>query len=277
MLSGSIHEEHRAMAGPFPGMDPWLEHPSLWPGVHTRLITYVADELQIMLGGRYVAAIEERLYISTADRTIVPDVVLRRSHDDRHSTASTAVIEPDEALVVELVDDEVHEPYIEILDRTSGQQVVTVIELLSSSNKEQGEGRSLYLKKQQEVLSSSANLVEIDLLRGGLPGVAVSESDVLRAGFYDYLVAISRARDRQKRSLFYSRTVRDRLPRIAIPLQASDADITLDLQPLLNKVYEAGQYGDRIQYSKPCIPRLRPDDEIWARDQIALWQAARHS
>ena len=25
------------MKMPFPGMDPYLEHPALWPGVHTRL------------------------------------------------------------------------------------------------------------------------------------------------------------------------------------------------------------------------------------------------
>ncbi len=29
----------------FPGMDPWLEHPDLWPDVHNSLITAIRDEL----------------------------------------------------------------------------------------------------------------------------------------------------------------------------------------------------------------------------------------
>ena len=264
------------MAGPFPGMDPWLEQPWLWGGVHTSLVTYLRDALQPLLGPKYVAAIEERLYVATADRIITPDIALRHDHGSRSSrTSATAVVEPDEAVVVEYVDDEVHEPYIEILTKNSDEQVVTVVEVLSPSNKDPGEGRSLYLKKQQEVLASPANLVEIDLLRAGSHTVAVRESDVLRAGSFDYLVAISRAQDRHKRSYFYARTVRDSLPRIAVPLQLGDADITLDLQPVLDKVYAAGVYDDRLQYSMPCIPRLRPDDEAWAREQIEAWRQTR--
>ncbi|NEO03945.1 MAG: DUF4058 family protein, partial [Moorea sp. SIO3I7] len=30
---------------PFPGMDPYVEHPSAWPNVHHRLITAIADSL----------------------------------------------------------------------------------------------------------------------------------------------------------------------------------------------------------------------------------------
>jgi hypothetical protein len=257
-------------------MDPWLEQPWLWAGVHTSLVTYLRDALQPLLGRKYIASIEERLYVSTADRVITPDIALRHNQrSDLIRTAAAAVVEPDEAVVVEYVDDEIHEPYIEILARNTDEEVVSVIEVLSPSNKETGDGRSLYLKKQQEVLGSRANLVEIDLLRAGSHTVAVKESDVLRAGLFDYLVAVSRARDRHKRSYFYARTVRDRLPRIAIPLQPGDADITLDLQPILNKAYEAGLYDERLQYSRPCIPRLRPDDEAWARERIEAWQAAR--
>ena len=28
------------MPSPFPGMDPYLEHPALWPSVHQGLITF---------------------------------------------------------------------------------------------------------------------------------------------------------------------------------------------------------------------------------------------
>ena len=33
------------MPSPFPGMDPWLESPLLWPGVHARLIPLFAEQL----------------------------------------------------------------------------------------------------------------------------------------------------------------------------------------------------------------------------------------
>jgi Protein of unknown function (DUF4058) len=33
------------MPSPFPGMDPYLEEPSQWPGVPQRLITYMADAM----------------------------------------------------------------------------------------------------------------------------------------------------------------------------------------------------------------------------------------
>src|ERR1700678_1548030 len=47
----------------FPGMDPYLEDPQLWTGVHTSLIVYIRDFLQPLLRPRYVAAIEERVYL----------------------------------------------------------------------------------------------------------------------------------------------------------------------------------------------------------------------
>ena len=34
------------MNTPFPGMDPYLEHPALWPGLHNRLIVTMANQLQ---------------------------------------------------------------------------------------------------------------------------------------------------------------------------------------------------------------------------------------
>ncbi len=46
----------------FPGMDPYLEDPAFWPGVHNRVIVYLADHLQPKLGSRYIATIEERVY-----------------------------------------------------------------------------------------------------------------------------------------------------------------------------------------------------------------------
>ncbi|MEH2089809.1 MAG: DUF4058 family protein [Nostoc sp.] len=41
------------MAYPFPGMNPYLEDPELWPGVHGRLIVAIADYLSPQLRLKY--------------------------------------------------------------------------------------------------------------------------------------------------------------------------------------------------------------------------------
>lgn len=50
------------MPTPFPGMDPYLERPALWPDVHNSLITALRDDLAPRLRPRYVVAVEERVY-----------------------------------------------------------------------------------------------------------------------------------------------------------------------------------------------------------------------
>ena len=66
----------------FPGMDPYLEHPRLWTGFHRGLITYIGDYLRPLLRPRYIAAVEERVFLEGADREIVPDVWVRQNKRD---------------------------------------------------------------------------------------------------------------------------------------------------------------------------------------------------
>ena len=65
------------MPSPFPGMDPYLEEPGLWPDVHHNLITFAARFLTQQLRPKYYARVEERVYISDENdpgrRVIVPD------------------------------------------------------------------------------------------------------------------------------------------------------------------------------------------------------------
>jgi hypothetical protein len=262
------------MSGPFPGMDPWLEEPNVWVGVHPRLLIYIADTLQPLLGNRYIAAVEERAYITTVEKVIAPDVMVREAISSQYGPACTAVAQIDDAVVIEIGDVEARESYIEIRDIRSGEEVVTVIEVVSPSNKRAGTGREEYLDKQKKVLSSRASLVEIDLLRGGTHLLAVPETEARDAKEYDYLVSISTPGDHYKRFRIYPRTIRERLPRILIPLKPSDPLVPLDIQALLDRVYETGIYATRLDYSKRCHPRLRHDDEAWAQERIKAWQAA---
>ena len=50
------------MPSPFPGMDPYLEHPELWTEVHSRLIVNLAEFLGPILRPKYRVAVEKRRY-----------------------------------------------------------------------------------------------------------------------------------------------------------------------------------------------------------------------
>jgi len=272
------------MTGPFPGMDPWLENPALWPGVHAALIIYIRDQLQPLLRPHYLAMVEERVYVTTLGREMVADVAVRRQPGQRAPQAplqpesvlsSAGVAAADEPVVVEVVEQELHEPLLQIVDRRHQSEIVSVIEILSPTNKRSGAGREAYLAEQADVLRSTANLVEIDLLRAGQFTLGIPAELVQQAGAYDYLVAITRGHDRRQRSFFYPRFVRQRLPRVALPLRGGDAEVPLDLQALLDRAYEAGDYADQLDYSRPCVSRLRPDDEVWAQERIREWQVRR--
>ncbi len=253
----------------FPGMDPYLEHPLLWPGVHSALVVYLAEQLGPLLRPRYAASIEQRVYIEESDRDVVPDIWIRTTRPDiRQDNAAAAVAEVDVGQRVEISSLEIHETYLEILDLHRGQQVVTVLEVVSPSNKHPGEGRDSYLKKQREVLHSGIHLVEIDLLRSGNHVLAIPELVVRAKGRYDYLVSINRASNRRAEYEFFPRRLCERLPKIPVPLVENDREVPLDIRAALEKAYETGAYLDRINYREPCQPPLGAEDQAWANQLI---------
>jgi len=256
------------MAMIFPGMDPYLENPALWPGVHSRLIVYIADFIQPQLRPRYLAAVEERIFLAQPPREFIPDVRVQQ-HRPEAPAGGVAVLERDAPVRVQAVPSEVHEAYVTFLDRHSGQRVVAVLEVLSPTNKYAGPGRDSYLAKQREVLASTAHLIEIDLLRAGPHVLSIPEATARAAApDYRYLVSVNRAQRIRGEWELYPRRLRERLPRFAVPLADGD-DVTLDLGAVLARVYEAGSYADRIDYVQPCVPALGDDDQAWANGQIA--------
>ncbi len=173
--------------------------------------------------------------------------------------------------VVLHIDEQLHtEGVIHILDRTRDLRLVTVIELLSPANKERGsKGWELYRRKQEEVLKSDVHLVEIDLLRGGDYTIAPPEYRLRQevGGSWHYMVSISRA-DMPYDFLLYPRTVRERLPRIPVPLAIGDRDVVLDLQAVFHQCYEDGAYEDVVDYRKePPPPAFSAEDSAWI-DQL---------
>jgi hypothetical protein len=138
-----------------------------------------------------------------------------------------------------------------------GNDLITVIELLSPTNKYAGPDREQYLGKRKELLRSRAHFVEIDLLRGG-PRMPPAELPTC-----DYYAIVSRVEERPRAGVWPWR-VRDPMPPLPIPLRAPDPDARLDLKTVLDQVYDGGRYAN-YAYAGPPEPRLAPDDDAaWA-------------
>ena len=150
--------------------------------------------------------------------------------------------------------------YLEIRDK-DGFGLVTVLELLSPSNKYTGDDHEQYLRKRLEVLHSRTHLVEVDLLRGGgrMPLDGLPDCD--------YCALVSRIAERPRVGVWAWR-LRDPIPPIPIPLRDGDADVTLDLQLALTTTYERGYFRVKVAYDRPCRPALRDDDQSWADELI---------
>lgn len=250
------------MPSPFPGMDPYLERPSGWLNVHNRFATYLADALTPRLVPRYVADTTEYIYVASADRSIAPDAfVVERRGDPPRTTP--AVAEIDAPVIVDVPELEAREAAVQIIETATGR-VVTVIELLSPSNKAgSGPARELYERKHRDLRETSAHLVEIDLLRAGRRTLSASDAALASLEPFDYVACVQRAEARSRFEL-WPVTLRQRLPRIAIPLLAGDADVAADLQAVLDAVYDRGAFGLKLDYrADPPPPALSPDDAAW--------------
>ncbi len=121
--------------------------------------------------------------------------------------------------------EEVREGYLEIREVATGY-VVTVMEVLSPTNKRTGVGRQAYETKRREVLSSPTHLVEIDLLRTGKPMPILNETQQT-----NYRILVGRG-NRRPLAQLYAFNVRQEIPSFPLPLQTGDTEPLVDLQGL---------------------------------------------
>lgn len=248
------------MPSPLPGMNPYLESPELWSEFHSRMIVAIADALDTTLSQAYRVAVEKRVYLTQGEETIligIPDVSVTATPQTSSRTAIAVATEP---IVVEIpLAEEVQERYLEIREIATGR-VVTVIELLSPKNKRPGDGRDAYSQKRQRIMLSQTHLVEIDLLRSGDP------LPMLGATTSDYRILVSRS-DRRPKAQLYAFNLRQPIPTIQVPL-ADETTAPLNLQPLLHQIYDRARLALAIDYQKPPIPKLLPDDRVWLNAAI---------
>jgi hypothetical protein len=247
-------------------MDPYLEDPGLWPDVHARLIAIASEFLGQIIRPKYYVRIEQRVYIS--DETdvgrpvMVPDlrIAYRPSHEGSAFVpgggTAVEVAEPIEAIT--MIEEEIRESYIELVDRVD-RSVVTVIEILSPTNKVPGShGRESYDRKRLEVMNSPTSLVEIDLLRTGLPIPVYGGIPP-----HEYLVHVSRGGKRPGGRLWPIR-LSQRLPPIGVPLKPEDGSVALDLEAVLNTAYDRAGYDLELDYRVDPVPPLEGEWNAWA-------------
>lgn len=250
------------MPSPFPGIDPFVENRS-WQGFHLLLLSTFVEMLVPSVRPRYTVELEERIYLEhqTDENTwIQPGVTIL---DDgsvpiaSRGRSGAAIAAP---MTITLpIPEEVKERWLTIRQRET-QDVVTVIELLSPSNKRvRSDGRAHYMEKREAVLRSRTHLVELDFLRRGerLP----TSKPLPQA---DYFAVVSRRKKRPHAELYYW-TVRDPLPEIPIPLSEGDPDCTLNLQVAFASAFDRAGYDYSLRHEFPLDPPLSPEDESWAR------------
>jgi hypothetical protein len=257
------------MAGPFPGVDPWLESRDLWPNFHSLMITMMALDLNQSLPPEYAAVTNERLYIMEADRIIVPDGAIQRDTIPQNQQRSrSAVLDIDEPETLTIPSYTAREGFIEILAVGNPSHVVTVIELLSPTNKTPGaRGQREYLTKQDQVLNENLNLLEIDLLRGGAHTVAAPYASLAERGAWDYLICLCRE-GRRSEYQYWPVQLRNPLPRILVPLSDERDDVSLNIQSLCDQAYVGGRFWNLIHYDTEPPAPLSPQDRAWANDLL---------
>jgi hypothetical protein len=247
-------------------MDPYLEQH--WGDVHHNLITFTQGMINEHLPRDLRARVQERVLVElpSEDRVYYPDV--RVVEHDRPGQGGTATalgsVTLAEPLEVPFEEPET-QGFIEIVETRPERRLITVIEVLSPSNKYAGPGRELYRQKQRDPMQGGISLVEIDLLRAGPHVLQLPLTRYPTDYRTPYKVCVHRG---WKASYeIYRLPHREPLRAIRVPLRQTDADVPLDLQALITQVYRHGRYDD-IDYTIPPVPPLSPDDETWADELL---------
>jgi hypothetical protein len=235
-------------------MDPYIEVSHLWEDFHHDLIGEIKGSLAGRLPDRYVLRAGERSYVAVTlddeeERSWLPDVAVASR--------------PSPVMMRALVKAEYREPFLEIRQVEPEHKLVTAIEILSPSNKRANtKGWRLYYRKRLAFLSGHANFVEIDLLRRGRRMPMVS-----RWPDSPYYLLVCRKKQ-APRCAVWPAYFYEPLPPIPIPLLPPDADIMLDLQPLVAAIYTRSRYERDIDYGQPLQPPLSSDEAAWLEEQL---------
>lgn len=274
------------MPSPFPGMDPYLEANDIWPDFHHALASEIRSCLNAILPAPYYAQLEMRQEVGiveeeTPKRRIVPDVSVAAHPTLKGPAGGVAVLEERRTTIAQPLEvviptEPLRHPFLEIRDPRRMHHLITLIEIASPSNKKKGVDREVYLQNQREIIDSDANLVEVDLLRGGerlLPNLFLRDIVGRLEPPPDYLVLVNCFWHRVGGDMsvqIFPVQLPEMLPVIPVPLRQEEPDIALDLQFVLNRAYDSGPYRrGAVDYTQPPQPPLPERYLAWAEERLS--------
>ncbi len=250
-------EEH-IMASPFPGMDPFIES-QLWEDFHGDVIPIIRALIIPQVRPRYTVSIERSVFLTCHDEAahFVPDAMIAESTRGTGFTepaSATVTLEP--RILTVPAPYQVAQKFLTIRTRDD-RRVVTVIELLSPTNKDDKGGQAQYLAKRANYQRTLTNTVEIDLLRGGrrLP----TKEPLPELDYHAFVMRYAGC----PHAAVYSWSLRDRLPVIPIPLETGDPDVVVDLQQAFSQTYQRGGYDYTLDYCREVSPELNATERQW--------------
>lgn len=244
------------MPAMFPGMNPYLEHPDLWPEIHPRFVNALARLLQQEVSDRYNVIIRKRVYRVSGEDSLV---VGQPAQDTCSSANGSSSQQPIPTYIA--VPQTIQEDYIEIVDHQVGT-TVTIVETLTPQKKRPGRGRENYEQRCEAIFGGDTHFVEIDLLRGWEPISAYGPSDI------DYRVLVSRSDQRPKAEM-YTWQVNAPIPPLTLPISrpqdgaGAQAFCTVNLKQALDNACAGSTYDFSINYERDPIPPLHPEAAQW--------------
>lgn len=252
-------------------MDPYLER--RWGDVHNRLCAYISAVLQPCLPPGLRARAEQDIVLE--DETPSQREVSRFEGDIAvvetgpaardASRGSIATVDP---IVVRQFPVLERSRWVQIIDVTDGNRVITVIEILSPGNKLSGKLNRRYRQKVDRCQQAGVNIVEIDLLRSSRERLIIATPDVPLERRAAYYTCVNRATDPDA-WVIYPMPLRTPFPIVPIPCRETDPDVGLQLQPLIDRIYEEGGHDDIDYNREPPDPPLPAADAEWAAGLIA--------
>jgi Protein of unknown function (DUF4058) len=216
------------MSSPFPGMNPYLEEPAIWPLFHQQLITALYQILLPGLVDRYRSRLVPRQYVCEMP------------------------------LFTSVVREEHREETIEIRHRSDGR-LITLIDVVSPANKATESGRQAYLQRRRSALAEHANLAEIDLVLQGKMMVDYPVEDLAER---DYGVVVTRA-NQPNRPDHYPCPLQKRLPKFRLPMAGDDKEVIVDLHTTFLRSFEQGSFAEQLDYSRDPTTKLAPEKLEW--------------
>ena len=243
------------MRSPFPGMDPYLEHPALWPDVHNSLIAAIRDALAPLVAPRYYVGLEQRAYALQPDDLVFigrPDVSVVPASVAEPAAPPYTVTRDAGPIWVELpAADEVSEDYIVIHDVATGKLITAVGVALARQQDQPARAPAVPWRSARKCSPHHTNFIEVDLLRGGAPmpvmGAAV-------AG--DYRLLVRRVWQRLRAQLCAASTCASRFRPSQSPWRVAKKSLALRLNDVLHGLYERARFDLRLDYGRPPIPAL---------------------